>query len=51
MCGIVGLLQPHALGGDARAVLRSMTYRLHHRGPDDSDVWLDERAGLGLGHR
>ncbi len=28
-----------------------MTERLRHRGPDDSDVWLHEEAGIGLGHR
>lgn len=28
-----------------------MTDTLHHRGPDDSDLWLDEAAGIGLGHR
>jgi asparagine synthase (glutamine-hydrolysing) len=51
MCGIVGILQPHPLGGDARGVLAAMTETLRHRGPDDGDVWLDERAGVGLGHR
>ncbi len=28
-----------------------MTDALVHRGPDDSDVWLDPEAGVGLGHR
>lgn len=28
-----------------------MTERLRHRGPDDSDIWLHEEAGIGLGHR
>ncbi|TMK18679.1 MAG: asparagine synthase (glutamine-hydrolyzing), partial [Actinobacteria bacterium] len=28
-----------------------MTDTLRHRGPDDGDLWLDERAGIALGHR
>jgi asparagine synthase (glutamine-hydrolysing) len=28
-----------------------MTNTLRHRGPDDSDVWLDQKAGIGLGHQ
>jgi asparagine synthase (glutamine-hydrolysing) len=28
-----------------------MTRSLAHRGPDDEGVWLDEEAGVGLGHR
>jgi len=50
MCGIAGILSPHA-GCVAQDLLRRMTDTLHHRGPDDSDLWLDEAAGLGLGHR
>ncbi len=49
MCGITGfLLSPTR---HAQALLRAMTDTLHHRGPDDSDLWLDEEAGIGLGHR
>ncbi|HEY0164325.1 MAG TPA: hypothetical protein VGB39_03010, partial [Sphingomicrobium sp.] len=28
-----------------------MTARIAHRGPDDSGVWIDQEAGVGLGHR
>jgi asparagine synthase (glutamine-hydrolysing) len=28
-----------------------MTRSLAHRGPDDAGVWIDEEAGVGLGHR
>ncbi len=52
MCGIVGFL---GTSGGEEAVLatlaRKMSACLNHRGPDDSGVWVDERVGLGLGHR
>jgi len=51
MCGIAGILQPHQLNGNAHAVLRAMTDTLRHRGPDDSGVWMDEKAGIAMGHR
>lgn len=46
MCGIAGFsgeLDPRALShaGDA----------ISHRGPDDSGMFLDRAAGIGLGHR
>jgi len=48
MCGIAGLIS----GGRARpAVVAQMTRSLAHRGPDDEGVWIDEEAGVGLGHR
>ncbi|MBU1229153.1 MAG: asparagine synthase (glutamine-hydrolyzing) [Proteobacteria bacterium] len=50
MCGIAGILSPDA-GPGQQGLLRRMTDTLHHRGPDDSDLWLDEATGLGLGHR
>lgn len=28
-----------------------MTDSLHHRGPDDTGHWIDEEAGIALGHR
>lgn len=53
MCGIVGFL---GAGGatetsDLAGIAERMSTCLTHRGPDDSGVWVDERAGLGLGHR
>lgn len=48
MCGLAGYLgheeQPPGIAvamGDA----------IRHRGPDDSGIWLDEGAGIGLAHR
>jgi asparagine synthase (glutamine-hydrolysing) len=52
MCGIVGFLG--TTGGDKAALVslaQKMSACLAHRGPDDSGVWVDERTGLGLGHR
>ena len=52
MCGIVGFLG--TTGGEEAtlaALARKMSACLTHRGPDDSGVWVDEKAGLGLGHR
>jgi asparagine synthase (glutamine-hydrolysing) len=52
MCGIVGFLG--TTGGDKAslvALAQKMSACLAHRGPDDSGVWVDERVGLGLGHR
>jgi len=46
MCGIVawsGAVEPGRLAEAVR--------RLAHRGPDDEGVWVDEAAGVGLGHR
>lgn len=51
MCGIAGFLSPTSLGENARATLEQMTKRIVHRGPDDAGHWLDEDAGVALGHR
>src|SRR6266542_209659 len=52
MCGISGVLEPPTAQptGLSTAVSR-MTAMLRHRGPDDEGVWVDEQAGVGLGHR
>jgi asparagine synthase (glutamine-hydrolysing) len=49
MCGIVGYWSAKA-GADER-IARAMAQRIAHRGPDADGVWLDEGAGLALGHR
>lgn len=46
MCGIAGFVGP----GD-RAVLKSMTDAIRHRGPDAEGHWVDESAAVFLGHR
>ena len=43
MCGIAGVVEPHP----AEAVLRDMSDRIAHRGPDGSGIVVrDERVGL-----
>ncbi|WP_245182984.1 asparagine synthase (glutamine-hydrolyzing) [Haematospirillum jordaniae] len=50
MCGIAGFLT--AAGPDApEAILYRMAEAIRHRGPDDSGVWWDRDAGIGLAHR
>ncbi len=53
MCGIAGFLNLN--GGlstyNARETALDMASALHHRGPDDDGVWLDEQAGVTLSHR
>ena len=48
MCGIAGLL---TAGRIDEAVLRRMGDAIAHRGPDDSGIWTDPQAGVGLSHR
>jgi asparagine synthase (glutamine-hydrolysing) len=48
MCGIAGLLSAQPI---APETVRRMTDPIAHRGPDDQGVWIDEEAGVGLGHR
>ena len=49
MCGITGIVSQFSLPEEH--VLQAMTDSLIHRGPDDSGVWVDSDAGIGLGHR
>ncbi|MBN9561508.1 MAG: asparagine synthase (glutamine-hydrolyzing) [Alphaproteobacteria bacterium] len=51
MCGIAGILLPPRAAPDRLAAVRAMTASLHHRGPDGDGFWIDQEAGLALGHR
>ena len=52
MCGIVGFLGSSGVGDEALAGLaEKMSACLAHRGPDDRGTWVDDRVGLGFGHR
>ena len=46
MCGIAGFS-----GRGDRDILRRMTDAIRHRGPDAEGHWIDEGAGVFLGHR
>ena len=46
MCGIAGFQ-----GRFSEELLRAMTRRLAHRGPDDEGLFLEQASGIGLGHR
>ena len=46
MCGIAGFV-----GTGDRATLQRMTDAIRHRGPDAEGHWVEENAGVFLGHR
>src|SRR4051812_18410064 len=50
MCGIAGILtwKPTTQLG---SLVSTMTDALAHRGPDGAGDWIDDAAGVGLGHR
>ncbi len=52
MCGIAGFLDPKRRSGDneLKALAASMAGALRHRGPDAQGVWVNEAAGVALGH-
>ncbi len=50
MCGFTGYLS-FATQSNATDMLEKMGNAIAHRGPDDSGVWFDADAGVGLSHR
>ncbi|MBI5625208.1 MAG: asparagine synthase (glutamine-hydrolyzing) [Elusimicrobia bacterium] len=48
MCGIAGVWSVR--GPTDPAALRRMAASLRHRGPDDTGIWTDPSAGIGLAH-
>ena len=50
MCGIVGF-STNQNPSPLREGLSTAVDHLTHRGPDDSGLFFDEKAGVGLGHR
>ena len=48
MCGIAGFYNSRI---DREQLIRAMTDRMRHRGPDAEGFWLDEQSGWTLGHR
>ena len=51
MCGIAGFWLKKTLAEDPVELLNRMGNALAHRGPDDSGVFYDDNAGLGLSFR
>lgn len=51
MCGFAGFLMRGKNIANATVVCREMVNTLVHRGPDDGAVWVDDQAGIALGHR
>lgn len=52
MCGIAGFWTPAGFRGEPSLdILNRMTDQIRSRGPDARGSWLDQEAGLALGHR
>src|SRR6266853_1172464 len=49
MCGVVGFITSKNLV--TPELVTEMASALAHRGPDDAGYWLDQEAGIALGHR
>jgi asparagine synthase (glutamine-hydrolysing) len=49
MCGITGFITKNQYESFSRS-LPAATASLTHRGPDDSGIYVDPSAGMGLGH-
>lgn len=52
MCGIAGFFfNGRASKLDLQPTINRMTQAIAHRGPDDAQHWIDDEAGVALGHR
>ena len=51
MCGLAGFFGGQWLGDLALSCLKTMTDVISDRGPDSAGYWLDQNAGVGIGHR
>jgi asparagine synthase (glutamine-hydrolysing) len=52
MCGIAGFITLDNIKKDDLITnVSHMSQTLKSRGPDDSGVWVDAKAGIALGHR
>jgi asparagine synthase (glutamine-hydrolysing) len=51
MCGIAGFIHLGTNRDESSLRLAAMLKPIHHRGPDDGGVWVDEQYGVALGHR
>ena len=46
MCGITGYFQYSSSKNVSENILKKMVKRLHHRGPDESGIYLDDNIGM-----
>ena len=52
MCGITGFWNKNSQSdGNFEDLVRKMTAKLSHRGPDDAGTWNDPGKGVALGHQ
>ncbi len=53
MCGITGFWDTSGQLNtqEKQQVVRQMSDKLLHRGPDDGGIWIDAEVGIALGHR
>jgi asparagine synthase (glutamine-hydrolysing) len=51
MCGIVGIVSKNRKNRVDRNLLETMRDTIQHRGPDGSDIWMNENEMVGLAHR
>lgn len=53
MCGIAGFWRTSSDSSsfNLQEIVVQMSQTLYHRGPDSGGVWVDESAGIALGHR
>ena len=52
MCGLAGFIWTESREPDEmRGIASRMADAIMHRGPDDSGVWVDSKAGIALGFR
>src|SRR5262245_64446457 len=52
MCGITGFLsRSQSNASELERRVRAMTATLSQRGPDADGLWIDEQAGVAIGHR
>ena len=51
MCGITGVWEFKNKNKVSQSLIKNMTDTLHHRGPDDSGIFIDGKNNIGFGHR
>lgn len=50
MCGITGFILKKSLSQSISQIINNMLKAIHHRGPDDQGIFINDQHGLALGH-